>query len=34
VKRSFNLRIMPFVDPDLLVQSRATLWSVGGGKQN
>ena len=34
VRRSFDLRIMPYVDPDLLVQSRATIWSVGSGKQN
>jgi hypothetical protein len=28
VRSAFNLRIMPYVDPDLLVQLRATQWSL------
>jgi Putative metallopeptidase len=33
VRKAFNLRIMPFVDPDLVVQVKASRWSnVGGGR--
>lgn len=28
IKKAFDLRIMPFVDPDLLVKARARRWSV------
>ena len=28
IKKAFNLRIMPYVDPDLLVKARARRWSV------
>jgi hypothetical protein len=28
IKKAFNLRIMPFVDPDLLVKARARHWSI------
>ena len=28
IKKAFNLRIMPYVDPDLLVKARARHWSV------
>jgi hypothetical protein len=33
VRKAFNLRIMPYVDPDLLVKVKSARWSnVGGGK--
>jgi hypothetical protein len=33
VRKAFNLRIMPFVDPDLVVKVKASQWnSVGGGR--
>jgi hypothetical protein len=33
VRKAFNLRIMPFVDPDLVVKVKASPWSnVGGGR--
>jgi len=28
VRKAFNLRIMPYVDPDLLVRIRAKPWSL------
>jgi hypothetical protein len=28
IKKAFNLRIMPYVDPDLLVKARARHWSI------
>ncbi len=28
IKKAFDLRIMPFVDPDLLVKARARRWSI------
>ena len=28
IKKAFDLRIMPYVDPDLLVQARARRWSL------
>ncbi len=28
IKKAFNLRIMPYVDPDLLVKARARHWTV------
>ncbi len=28
IKKAFDLRIMPFVDPDLLVKARARHWSI------
>ena len=28
IKKAFDLRIMPYVDPDLLVKARARHWSV------
>jgi hypothetical protein len=28
IKKAFNLRIMPYVDPDLLVKARARRWSI------
>ncbi len=28
VRKAFNLRIMPYVDPDLLIKVRATPWSL------
>ncbi len=28
VRKAFNLRVMPFVDPDLLVRSRAAEWKL------
>jgi hypothetical protein len=32
VRKAFNLRIMPFVDPDLLVKVKSSPWrNVGGG---
>jgi hypothetical protein len=33
VRKAFNLRIMPFVDPDLVVKVKASQWNnVGGGR--
>jgi len=33
VRKAFNLRIMPFVDPDLLIKVKASRWqNVGDGK--
>jgi putative metallopeptidase DUF4344 len=33
VRKAFNLRIMPYVDPDLLVKVKSARWSnVGAGK--
>jgi hypothetical protein len=33
VRKAFNLRIMPFVDPDLVIKVKASRWSnVGGAK--
>jgi hypothetical protein len=33
IKRSFNLRIMPYIDPDLLIKVRSTQWlKPGDGK--
>jgi hypothetical protein len=33
VRKAFNLRIMPFVDPDLVVRVKASQWNnVGGGR--
>jgi hypothetical protein len=33
VRHAFSLRIMPFVDPDLMIKIRATPWSMtGAGK--
>jgi hypothetical protein len=33
VRMAFNLRIMPFVDPDLVIKVKASQWSnVGGGR--
>jgi hypothetical protein len=33
VRKAFDLRIMPYVDPDLLVKVKAARWgNVGGGK--
>jgi hypothetical protein len=26
IRRAFDLRIMPYVDPDLLIKARATPW--------
>jgi hypothetical protein len=28
IKKAFNLRIMPYVDPDLLVKARARHWPI------
>jgi hypothetical protein len=28
VRSAFNLRIMPYVDPDLLIKLRATQWTL------
>lgn len=33
VRMAFNLRIMPFVDPDILVRVRAIEWRLSGGGQ-
>jgi Putative metallopeptidase len=33
VRKAFNLRIMPYVDPDLLIKSRATAWSAWSAKK-
>jgi Putative metallopeptidase len=33
VRSAFNLRIMPYVDPDLLVQVRATKWAVSSRRK-
>jgi hypothetical protein len=33
VRKAFNLRIMPYVDPNLLVQIRAKPWSLFAGTQ-
>jgi hypothetical protein len=33
VRKAFNLRIMPFVDPDLVIKVKALQWNnVGGGR--
>jgi Putative metallopeptidase len=33
VRKAFNLRIMPFVDPDLVIKVKASQWNnVGGGR--
>jgi hypothetical protein len=33
VRKAFNLRIMPYVDPDLLVKVKSSPWvNVGDGK--
>jgi Putative metallopeptidase len=32
IRKAFNLRIMPHVDPDLVVRIRAAKWTVGDGK--
>jgi hypothetical protein len=33
VRSAFNLRIMPYVDPDLLVQVRATKWAISSRRK-
>jgi hypothetical protein len=33
IRSAFNLRIMPYVDPDLLVQVRATKWAVSSRRK-
>ena len=33
VRSAFNLRIMPYVDPDLLVKVRATKWAVSSRRK-
>jgi hypothetical protein len=30
IRRAFNLRIMPYVDPDLLIKVRSTPWLMPG----
>jgi hypothetical protein len=32
IRKAFNLRIMPYVDPDLVIRVRAAKWTVGDGK--
>jgi hypothetical protein len=33
IRSAFNLRIMPYVDPDLLVKVRATKWAISSRRK-